>query len=164
MDMTTKGLSSIAIDWVSVTITMPDDDTLVLIALNDDDTWTGFRDGDRWRYADGMPIEKERVTHWAHMPPGPGAERESPTLAAPVLIPLNEHTIMILGRADFACMRVAQRLRELGHKINRNAQEEQAAVIHLNLNMYQQHGAAWFEHANAYLDQGCPASTKAEPK
>ena len=78
-------------------------------------------------------------------------ERE---LAVSGLIPLNEHTIMILGRADFACMRVAQRLRELGHKINRNAQEEQAAVIHLNLTMYQQHGAAWFEHANAYLEQG----------
>jgi hypothetical protein len=51
---------------------LPDDDTLVLIALNDDDVWTGFRDGDIWRYADGMPITKERVTDWMRMPAHPG--------------------------------------------------------------------------------------------
>jgi len=47
--------------------------TLVLIALNDDDVWTGYRDGDIWRYVDAMPITAERVTHWMPMPPHPGA-------------------------------------------------------------------------------------------
>jgi hypothetical protein len=59
--------------WTPVVAGLPDDDTLVLIALNDDDVWTGFRDGDIWRYADGMPITKERVTDWMHMPAHPGS-------------------------------------------------------------------------------------------
>ena len=44
---------------------------LVLLALNDDDVWPGFRDGGAWRYIDGMPISVERVTHWMPMPPAP---------------------------------------------------------------------------------------------
>src|SRR5437763_9104026 len=58
-------------DWKPVAERLPDDDTLVLIALNDDDVWTGFRDGEIWRYVDSMPIAAERVTHWAHMPAHP---------------------------------------------------------------------------------------------
>ena len=57
--------------WVSVTDDLPDDDTLVLIALNDDDVWTGFRDAGIWRYVDAMPIDAERVTHWQPMPQPP---------------------------------------------------------------------------------------------
>jgi len=58
--------------WKSVDERLPDDSTLVLIALNDDDVWTGYRDGDIWRYVDSMPIRQERVTHWMHMPAHPG--------------------------------------------------------------------------------------------
>lgn len=57
--------------WVSVTTRLPDADLLVLIALNDDDVWTGYRDGDIWRYVDAMPITGERVTHWMPMPAPP---------------------------------------------------------------------------------------------
>jgi hypothetical protein len=60
-------------DWKPVEERLPDAETLVLIALNDDDVWTGYLDGDVWRYVDAMPITKERVTHWAHLPAHPGA-------------------------------------------------------------------------------------------
>ena len=59
--------------WIDAGAELPDDDTLVLLALNDDDLWSGYRDGDTWRYVDAMPITTERVTHRMHMPPAPGA-------------------------------------------------------------------------------------------
>lgn len=60
-------------EWKPVEERLPDDSTLVLIALNDDDVWTGYRDSDIWRYADAVPITKERVTHWMHLPAHPNA-------------------------------------------------------------------------------------------
>lgn len=143
--------TKIAVDWQPVAGALPDDSTLVLIALNDDDVWTGYRDGDIWRYADAMPIVSERVTHWARMPDPPTEESEAATAT---LLPLDEQTQIILGRSHVACAFTAQRMRELGHRIPKKAEAEQAAVIHLHLTMYQQHGAAWFEHANAYLERG----------
>lgn len=59
---------TVTLEWIPVDVRLPDDDTLVLLALNDDDTWTGYRDGAIWRYADSMPLTAERVTHWAQMP------------------------------------------------------------------------------------------------
>lgn len=59
--------------WTPVTERMPDDETLVLIALNDDDVWTGFRDAGVWRYPDATLIAHERVTHWMPVPTMPGA-------------------------------------------------------------------------------------------
>jgi hypothetical protein len=99
----------------------------------------------------------------ARIPTTPAAT-QAPGVAALVLPAMNEHLIMILGRADFACTFTAKRLRELGHKINRNPQEEQAAVIHFNLGMYLQHGAAWFQHASAYLDNEPQVSTPGKAK
>ena len=61
----------ISLAWTDVAAALPDDDTLVLIALNDDDVWPGYRDGDVWRYVDAMPITVERVTHWMPLPPAP---------------------------------------------------------------------------------------------
>lgn len=57
--------------WIPVAQKLPDDQTLVLVALNDDDVWTGFRDAGIWRYVDAMPIDAERVTHWRLMPEPP---------------------------------------------------------------------------------------------
>lgn len=59
------------LQWNQVGTVLPDDDTLVLLALNDDDVWPGYRDGDTWRYVDAMPIRSERVTHWMPMPAPP---------------------------------------------------------------------------------------------
>jgi ParB-like chromosome segregation protein Spo0J len=61
----------VEVEWIPVGEKLPDDEMLVLLGLNDDDTWTGFRSGDSWRYVDAMPIAVERVTHWAHMPKVP---------------------------------------------------------------------------------------------
>jgi hypothetical protein len=60
-------------EWRAVDERLPDDSTLVLLALNDDDVWPGYRDGDIWRYVDAMPIAVERVTHWMPMPSHPTA-------------------------------------------------------------------------------------------
>lgn len=59
--------------WKPTEERLPDDGMLVLIALNDDDVWIGYRDSGTWRYADSMPITAERVTHWMHMPAHPVA-------------------------------------------------------------------------------------------
>jgi len=147
--------TKVAVEWHLAAGRLPDDGTLVLIALNDDDVWTGYRDGGTWRYVDGKPIAGERVTHWAHMPAPPTEEAEATPAA---LLPLDEQTRIILGRPNFACIRTAQRMRELGHRIERKSEHEQAAVIHLHLTMYQQHGAAWLEHALKYLEVGQPAA------
>lgn len=73
--------SKIALDWIPVDAKLPDDDTLVLIALNDDDVWPGYRDGDAWRYLDAMPITVERVTHWMHLPAAPTRQADERTAA-----------------------------------------------------------------------------------
>lgn len=62
--------------WNDVGTALPDDDTLVLLALNDDDVWPGYRDGATWRYVDAMPITGERVTHWMTMPAPPARQNE----------------------------------------------------------------------------------------
>ncbi|MBD8531462.1 MULTISPECIES: hypothetical protein [unclassified Massilia] len=79
-----------------------------------------------------------------------------------VLLPLDEQTRIILGRPNFACVQTAQRMRELGHKIERRSADEQAAVLHLHLTMYQKHGAAWLEHTLKYLEQGQPVAAATE--
>lgn len=58
-------------DWTPVTVQLPDDCTLVLLAMDDEDVWPGFRDGDIWRSSDAMPIANSRVTDWMHFPPAP---------------------------------------------------------------------------------------------
>jgi hypothetical protein len=69
------------------------------------------------------------------------------------LLQLNQDTQAILGRPNFACIGIANQLRNLGHTIGTQAEYEQAAVIHFLLNMYQKHGTAWREHASEYLHQ-----------
>lgn len=158
MDMRIDGLTTTTDNWTPLAARLPDADSLVLIAQADGEVWPGFLDGDVWRSADATPIESSLVTHWMPMPPAPGAQAAAPL--AP--LPLDEHTRMILGRPNFACTKTAQRMRELGHRIGRRAEEEQAAVLHLNLTMYLKHGAAWLEHANAYLEAGHQAALPAQ--
>lgn len=61
-------------DWTPIGVGLPDDDTLVLVALSDDEVWPGFLDGTTWRYVDATPIESACVTHWTNMPPAPTKE------------------------------------------------------------------------------------------
>jgi hypothetical protein len=57
--------------WTSVPERLPDDDTLVLLALSDEEVWPGVRDGDIWRYADATPIESALVVAWMDLPAAP---------------------------------------------------------------------------------------------
>ena len=68
-------------------------------------------------------------------------------MTLPTSIPLNEHTRNILGRPCFACIGIAQLLRDMGHTIARKAEDEQAAVAHWCLNLYLEHGEAWVDRA-----------------
>lgn len=96
------------------------------------------------------PRHKNLVEHVLKLAQSTAASAQ----AAPAevrLTPLNEDTQDILGRPNFTCIRIAQRLRELGVDIKKRAENEQAAVVHFLLNMYEQHGTAWRERTEEYL-------------
>lgn len=69
------------------------------------------------------------------------------------MIELNEETKFILGRPNFWCASIAGRLRQLGHKIQNKAEDEQAHVIHWMLELYEKHGSEWRDFADSYLEQ-----------
>ena len=62
-----------AIEWHSVTDSLPDVDTTVLVYAPEDadPVWLGYYDGDSWDSAEGMPYRAGAVTAWAAMPEGP---------------------------------------------------------------------------------------------
>ena len=65
---------------------------------------------------------------------------------------LNSETIFILGRPNFWCAPIANRMRQLGHDIPRKAEDQQAHVIHLMLEYYEKHGAEnWRKEVDNYL-------------
>lgn len=67
------------------------------------------------------------------------------------MLELNEETRFILGRPNFACASTAALLRVLGHTIEENAEDEQAAVIHWMLCLYEKHDSKWKDKANEIL-------------
>jgi len=78
--------------------------------------------------------------------------------AEATLFPLDIVTRHILGKPNFACGYVAERMRKvLGHTIPTKAEEEQAAVIYFCLGHYLKHGAEWAAHADAELNGDTPA-------
>lgn len=83
-------------------------------------------------------------------------------LRRPGLPPLDQTMRNILGRPNFACIRLAHWLREKGHEILHKAEEEQAAVLHWQLDLYLQHGARWILVADEYL-RPTPPQTWTEP-
>ncbi|WP_312548142.1 DUF551 domain-containing protein [Massilia sp.] len=60
-----------SVTWIAVEESLPDDETLVLLAHDDTEVWPGWRDGEVWRHLDAMPITTERITHWTHLPAAP---------------------------------------------------------------------------------------------
>ena len=56
--------------WISAAEELPDDDTTVLIALDDGEVWTGYHDAGEWLYVSGDQMEAT-VTHWQHLPEPP---------------------------------------------------------------------------------------------
>lgn len=59
--------------WIDVSKALPDDDILVLIALDDGEVWPGVRDYGRWIYVSGAEV-RQTVTHWMHMPKAPARD------------------------------------------------------------------------------------------
>ncbi len=60
---------------------------------------------------------------------------------------LNDELIEILGRPNFTCTKLAECLRKCGQEIKRKSEYEQAAVLHVLLNLYIKHGNDWRKHA-----------------
>lgn len=70
---------------------------------------------------------------------------------ANALPPLNDDLIAILGRPNFLCAQLADRLRSEGQEIAKRAENEQAAVIHFLLGHYLADPVQWAEKASAAL-------------
>jgi hypothetical protein len=62
----------LTVAWTNAAAQLPDDDILVLLALDNGEVWPGVRDYGRWIYLSGAEV-RERVTDWMHLPPAPGA-------------------------------------------------------------------------------------------
>jgi hypothetical protein len=72
---------------------------------------------------------------------------------AQTLFPLDEDVRHILGKPNFACGFIAERMRSvMGHTIRHKAEEEQAAVIYFCLGHYLKHGPLWAKYADAELN------------
>lgn len=57
----------------------------------------------------------------------------------------------ILGRPNFTCIRIAQRMREMGFNCNQKAEDEQAMVIYTMLEFHKQHKEQWADKMNEFL-------------
>ncbi|WP_337049749.1 hypothetical protein [Serratia fonticola] len=81
------------------------------------------------------------------------AEKElQQRLQQPIKLPeLDSDLIDILGRPNFACIRISQRLRELGYEIKRRSENEQAATLHFLLSHYLADNKEWRNTAEAAL-------------
>ncbi|SFD84227.1 DUF551 domain-containing protein [Massilia yuzhufengensis] len=62
--------TSAAIEWFEVADVLPDDETTVMIVLDGEEVWIGWRSEDLWYDVSARPAG-ERVTHWAHLPAAP---------------------------------------------------------------------------------------------
>jgi hypothetical protein len=59
-----------AAQWHSAGTRPPvDADLLVLLETSDGEVYPGFADGERWYYADGVPVSSVEVLAWRHLPP-----------------------------------------------------------------------------------------------
>lgn len=72
---------------------------------------------------------------------------------------LNEDTLYILGRPNFWCRTIADRMRCLGHEIPNKSEDEQAHVINLMLDHYERFGDDWRSKLESYLrsNASCPS-------
>jgi len=61
---------ALSTQWIDADVELPDDEMIVLLALDDGDVWTGFHEEGRWHYVSADNIAA-KVTHWAEFPPPP---------------------------------------------------------------------------------------------
>jgi len=62
--------------WIDASQQLPDDETTVLIALDDGEVWTGYHEGDQWFYVSADPLGA-RVTHWMELPEPPAIKTKA---------------------------------------------------------------------------------------
>ena len=75
-------------------------------------------------------------------------KRTAQHVSEPYKLPeLNDELVEILGRPNFTCTKLAECLRHCGQDIKRKSEYEQAAVLHVLLNLYIKHGNDWRKHA-----------------
>lgn len=72
------------IDWTDCDQEMPDDDVIVLVAVDgcSEPVWFGFYDSSigEWKNTENIPID---VTHWAELPEPPGGRLHQLTIEIP---------------------------------------------------------------------------------
>ena len=59
----------------------------------------------------------------------------------------------ILGRPNFTCARIAERLRQMGYECERKAEAEQALVLHTMLTFHEMHLNNWKDKLEEYLNE-----------
>jgi len=58
-------------EWTAVADELPDDDMVVLVALDDGEVWSAYHQGERWYYVTADPIIAATVLYWTDMLPSP---------------------------------------------------------------------------------------------
>ena len=64
---------------------------------------------------------------------------------------IDEDVKWILGRPNFQCGPISRRLREIGYKCDKKAENEQALVIHTLLKFYYEYGDSWRNEFEKFL-------------
>lgn len=67
---------------------------------------------------------------------------------------IDEDTKWILGRPNFWCGRIAQRLRTKGIECETKAESEQALVINIMMALRTEYGDSWKTKFDDYLNEG----------
>lgn len=86
-------------------------------------------------------------------------EAENPALNKGAVIrskwlTLSDDEKNIMGRPNFACGKIAHRMRAMGFEVAEKAEEEQALVIWAMLEFYKEHGKDWSDKMNEFLKNG----------
>jgi hypothetical protein len=66
---------------------------------------------------------------------------------------LDNELKFILGRPNFMCAGIANRLREMGYECERKAEAEQALVLHTMITFYEADKNNWKENLEKYLKE-----------
>ena len=91
------------------------------------------------------------------------AENSNETQSHPLLIAdvirskwliLSDDEKNIMGRPNFACGKIAHRMRDMGFEVATKAEDEQALVIWAMLEFYKEYGKDWSDKMNEFLKNG----------
>ena len=84
--------------------------------------------------------------------------QSQPLLIADVIrskwLTLSDDEKNIMGRPNFACAKIAHRMRDMGFEVATKAEDEQALVIWAMLEFYKEFGKDWSDKMNEFLKNG----------